>query len=796
MILKRLYFLLMLGASTAALVGCGGGSGIDAQPQPQQPCQGADASSDDCLPPPPDPCEADPTLPECIADKISISSPAANSLWAKPEMNLIVSFDGSAPADLALTLNGKDVLASATIEDDQAVIKGTDIETLLVHGDNTFEAKAGKEAEKVLFIYDLKAPHIIVTTAVEVETGAVQQNSSDILKVSGIVRDVAPIAAVTINDMPATVTNGEFVVNVPVSDIYRVSATDSNDQSSNISFAAPQHMFDPALALQINNSIFRLLQPIVNDVVANFDSAALLDPAQRIPLGNNEIALTRLDIDKGGEPAIDMHFLPTDSQQLVIEVNVQLPLTGMGLSVYSGTRPAPILNMDMDIADIDVSLQLAVSSDELNQLKLGLASGTPFDLALGNITINQLDILCNGDQQCVSLANAASSLFSNTAFRNALVGMINQNLGPALATALADMEFPNAPLGVPFDLNGDGTRDTLLSIDFMPSLFDTDAQGNGYVEMAGRLYVANDDLPETYKGTLGSVYVDAGPVPAFASTTDSGKEYDLGIALPANFLNQAFLSLYQSGVMSTIGLQIKPSDLGNMGTLLGAVGVDATDDMRMRLVMNAVPYMLLSHDNLAEGRTTGIAMHMDNVYIYMDVKKAGESDFSTLVGMVADITANLELGIDAENYIDLGVQNLVNMDVVSILPVGIGAPGNPLAALMTPAIIESQIGPAVSTLLKVDTIPAMLKKTSEIAITMAESSNVPFQLPLNMGVILREFSVDSSDAYMVLKIDLLSDEEVQNSEENVPIIVNVSKRPDPVPEPEPEPEPEEEVPAE
>lgn len=796
MMLKRLYFLLMLGASTAALVGCGGGNGIDAQPSPQQPCQGDDASSDGCLPPPPNPCEADPTLPECITDKISISSPAANSLWAKPEMNLIVTFDGGAPSDLALTLNGKDVMASATIEDDQAVIKGTDVETLLVHGDNTFEAKAGKEAEKVLFIYDLKAPHIIVTTAVEAETGAVQQNPGDTVKVSGIVRDVAPIAAVTINDVAATVTNGEFVVEVPFSDIYRVSATDSNDQSSSISFAAPQHMFDPALALQINNSIFRLLQPIVNDVVANFDAAALVDPAQRIPLGNNEIALTRLDIDKGGEPAIDMHFLPTDSQQLVIEVNVQLPLTGMGLSVYSGTRAAPILDMDMDIADIDVTLQLAVSSDELNQLKLGLASGTPFDLALGNITINQLDILCN-DQQCVSLANAASSLFSNAAFRNALVGMINQNLGPALATALADMEFPNAPLGVPFDLNGDGVRDTLLSIDFVPSLFDTDAQGNGYIEMAGRLYVANEDLPETYKGALGSVYVDAGPVPAFASTTDSGKEYDLGIALPANFLNQAFLSLYQSGVMSTIAAPMKPSDLGDMGTLLGAVGVEATDDMRMRLVMNSVPYMLLSHDNLADGRTTGIGMHLDNVTIYMDVRKAGESSYSTLIGMIADITANLELGIDAENYIDLGVENLVNMDVVSVLPEGVGAPSHPFSAAVTPAVIESQIGPAVSTLLKVETIPAMLKKTSEIAITMAESSNVPFQLPLNMGVILREFSVDSSDGYMVLKIDLLSDEEVQNSEENVPIIIDVSKRPDPAPEPVPEEQvPEEEVQAE
>jgi hypothetical protein len=782
--LKRLYFLLMMGASTAALIGCGGGNSLNT-PSGGDPCD-LDASSDGCVPVPPDPCDVDPQPAECVTDRISISSPDANSLWAKPEMSLVVTFSAGAPDDLALLLNGKDVLPNAAVEDDKATIKGADIEELLVHGDNVFQAKSGKEDEKVTFIYDLKAPHIIVTSAVNAETDSVQQNPGDKLKVSGFVRDVAPIASFRINDVDATVTDGEFEAEVPASDIYRLTATDSHDQSGSINFAAPQHMFDPALALQINNSIFRLLQPIIDDVIANFDSASLVDPAQRIPLGNNQIALTRLDIDEGGAPAIDMHFLPSDSEQLVVEVAVQLPLTGLGLSVYSATGTAPMLSLDMDIADIDVTLQLAVSSDELNQLKLGLASGTPFDLAMGDITINRLDILCN-DQQCVSLANAASSLFGNPAFRAALVNLINQNLTPALATALADMEFPNAPLNVPLDLNGDGTRDTLLSMEFMPSLFDTDAQGNGYVEVAGRMYVANDQLPETYNGALGSVYVDAGAVPAFASTTDSGKEYDLGIALPANFLNQAFLTLYQSGVMSTISINMKPADLGSMGTLLGAVGVGETDDMRMRLVMGAVPYMLLSHDNLAEGRTTGIAMHMDNVTIYMDVRKQGEEEFSTMIGMVADITANLELGIDADNYLDLGVENLVNMDVVSILPEGIGAPGNPLAAVLTPAVIESQIGPAVSTLLKVDTIPAMLKKTTEIAITMAESSNVPIQLPFNMGVILREFSVDSSDAYLVLKVDLLSDEEVQNSEENVPIIIDVSKRPQPEPEPAPPP---------
>lgn len=775
---KRLYLWLMLGASTAALLGCGGGNSVDAPPFDPPSCEGADASSDGCLPPPPppNPCDVTPQPAECVTDRISITSPAANSLWAQPEMNLVVAFSAGVPADLALTLNGQDIASSATINDDEARIVGTAIETLLVHGDNTFEAKTGTETEKVTFVYDLKVPHIIVTTAVEATTNSVEQNPGDTLKVSGLVRDVASIDSVTINGVEATLSGNDFVVEIPHSNIYRITATDSHGQSGSLDFAAPQHRLEPLLAMQINDSIFTLIQPIINDVFANLDTSSMVDPALRIPFNNSELAITRLDVNKGGAPSIDMHFLPSATESLAIEVTVDMPLVGMGLQAFGAAAIDPSMDIDLDIANIGVTMQLAVSNDELNQLRLGLGSAAPFNLALGGITINHFNCR-NIDAVCTTLASAANQAFNNPAFLNLLLNVLNQNVGPMLADILADIELPSVPLNVPLDTNGDGTQDTQLSMDIAPSLLTTGTQGNAYIEMAGSMYVANNQLPAGFKGALGSVYVDAGPVPAFASATESGKEYDLGIALPSNFLNQAFLSLYQTGVMSSIAMEILPADLGSMGALLGTVGVGPDDTMRMRLLMGSVPYMQLSHANLAVGRTAGIVMHLDNTVIYMDVKKAGETDYSVLLGMVADISANLELGIDADNYIDLGVDNLVNMDVISLLPEGIGAPGSPLAGVMTPAIIESQIGPAVKNMLKTDTLPGMLKKTLEIAITMADESNVPLQLPLNLGMIMRELSVDASDAYMVIKIDLLDDNEIENSTENVPFRINIGKRP-------------------
>jgi len=767
--IKRLYLSLMLGATTALVVACSGGGGGGNDPVP--------------VPPPaeqPDPCAVEPKPASCVTpppvtDKLSITSPVANSLFSKPDMSLVVKFSGGAPSDLTLKLNGKDVLASAAVSATEAVIAGADVEAQLVNGENSFEAGTGTETDKVTFLYDKLAPHIVVTSAVRATDGAVQQSPGDTLRVSGVVRDVAPITAVKINDVAATVTGGQFVAEIPFSDLYDISATDGCGQTSDLKFAAPQHTFDPMLALQVNNSLFRLLTPIINEAITHLDTSKLADPSQQIPFGNFNAAITRIDVNKSGAPAIDIHFLPSNSQKLVVGVDVSLPLVGVGLKATVKDKPAgPAADIDMDVANIDVTLQLVVFSDELNQLRVGLGS-EPFTLALGKIDLNHFDVCMDQSKDCASLQALANPVLNSSLFRTLLTKLIDTAVIPSVKTALADIKVPGGKLNAPMDLNADGVQDTVLSLDIATSLFDSGAQGNGHIELAGRMYVANENLPANFKGALGSVYTDASVVPSFASTTDAGKEYDLGIALPSNFLNQAFLALYQTGAMSSIAANIKQSDLGSMSSLLGIIGVGPNDTMRMRLEMGSVPYIQLSHDDLGGSRTAGIAVHLDNTTIYMDAKKPDGTEYTVLMGMVADISANLQLGIDGQNYIDLGVDNFVDMHVVSVLPVGVA--NGPFASLVSPSIIESYIAPAVKGMLKTDTLPAMLKKTMDIAISMADQSQVPLQLPLDMGMIIRDLSVDTNDAYLVIKLDLLNGDEVQNSAENVPFKIDVSKRP-------------------
>lgn len=758
------------GIMTLALLGCGADNQVASQLE-NEPCKGADAASVACVPPPAH-CELLPTPADCLPDLLSITSPDRNSLWAAPTMTLAVRFlENNIPSDLKLTLNGHNVKQRAAINANGATISGSAIESLLVDGDNSFEATSGSEIEKVVFIYDREAPRIIVT--------AVSPGSNGTLNVTGVARDAAAVNELTINGVGATITNGhDFSASVRPTDIYRLSATDASGQTGTIAFAAPQHRFDPAVALQVNNSIFDLVKPLIEDALGNLDSTSLINAGQRAPLGTAEIAMSRLDINKGGEPSIDLRFVPialtSAIRPMIIEVGVRIPTIGMGVQVYKKAGILPQLDFDADLSGVNVTLQLTLSVDDADQLKLGLTSSAPFNLTLSDITVNRFDISCFSSG-CLSTADLWNLLFDNASARAALQTLLNKGLASTLAARLAQLELPKVPLNLPLDTDNDGDTDTLISMGMAPSLLTTDAWGDSKAEFAGRIYVPNQFLSANYHGALGSVYIDTGAAPAFDRTASNGREYDLGIALPSNVLNQALLSLYQGGVLDRVAMTMKPAELGSMGTLLSAVGVDAGADLRMRLVPGAVPYIALDHV-AAAGKTAGIEFHLDNTIIYMDVKKAGDADFSVMLAMVADIRASLQLGMDASNFLALDTNELVAMKVVSILPQGLAAPGSAFAGMLTPAVIESQIGGAVTALLHTDTLSDVLKKTMEISVTMAQDSNFLLDVPYDMGIIVREIGVDASDAYLTMQLDLLNDAETHTADEPLTMRINIDKR--------------------
>jgi len=782
---KSLTAWFFLGFATLVLLGCGADNQVASQ-QEKEPCKGADATSGACLPPP-DPCELSPLSADCLPDLLSITSPTRNSLWSTPTMPLAVSFlQGSIPAGLTLTLNGNNVLQYATVDAKGATIKGSAIESLLVNGDNTFQAQSGSEIEKRIFIYDREPPHIIVTTATTL-SGSTSPAPGDTIKVTGVVRDAAPISTLTINGVAADLSDSHnFTAEIPYADIYRLVATDPF-QTGSINFAAPQHRFDPAVAMKVNNSIFNLVKPLINEALANFDSSTLLDSSQRVPLGktasSNELAVTRIDIDESGEPSIDMHFVPADlkssQRPMLLNVDVSIPKADLGTSVYKAHGIDPLFGVNIHIFNVKVTVQLVLTVDDTHHVKLAPGSKKPFTIGFSRVVPEfapnddcSSNMFCSVGVDVVNFILAKLSDIANV--QTALLDFLNDALAPNIAMALAKLDLPNIPTQIPLDTNNDGSTDTQLTIDMSPSQLTTDAVGNSNIEFAGSFFVAPQFLPTTYRGALGSVYVDTGDAPAFDRSTSDGREFDLGIALPSNILNQALLSLYQGGVLDQISLTMKPADLGSMGSLLSAVGVDAAADMRMRLVPGAVPYIALNHATAA-GKTAGLEFHMDNATIYMDVKKAGETEFSMMLAMTADIVANLQLGVNG-NFIDLDTDDLMAMDVVSVLPQGLAAPGSAFASMLTPALIESQIGDAVGTLLKTDTLSDTLQKTMRIAVTMAQDSNVLLQLPYDIGIILRDVRVDDSDTYLMLQLDLLNNAETHNATEPLTARVDIDKR--------------------
>jgi hypothetical protein len=768
--IRSLSAWIFTGITTLALLGCGADNQVASQLE-NEPCKGADATSVACVPPPTH-CELLPTPADCLPDLLSITSPDRNSLWAAPTMKLAVRFlENSVPPDLKLTLNGHNVKQHASIDASGADINGNAIESLLVDGDNSFEASSGSEIEKVVFIYDREAPRIIVT--------AVNPGSNGTLNVSGVARDAAPVNNLTINGVAATITNGhDFSASILPADLYRLSATDASGQTGAIAFAAPQHRFDPAVALQVNNSIFDLIKPLIDEALGNLDSTSLINAGQRAPLGTAEIAMSRLDINKGGEPSIDLRFVPipltSATRPMIIEVGVHIPTVGMGIQVYKKAGILPQLDFDADLFDVNVTLQLTLSVDDADELRLGLTSSAPFNLTFSDITVNRFDVSCFSSG-CLSTADLWNLLFDNASARAALQTLLNKGLASSLATQLAQLDLPQVPLNIPLDTDNDGDTDTQISMDMAPSLLTTDAWGDSQAEFAGRIYVPDQFLSANYRGALGSVYVDTGAAPAFDRTASNGSEYDLGVALPSNVLNQALLSLYQGGVLDHVAMTMKPADLGNMGTLLSAVGVDASAELRMRLVPGAVPYIALDHVATA-GISAAIKLHLDNTIIYMDVKKADDADFSVMLAMVADIGANLRLGMDASNFLAFDTNDLVAMKVVSILPQGLAAPGSAFASMLTPAVIESQIGDAVSALLHTDTLSDALHKTLEISVTMAQDSNFLLDVPYDMGIIVREIGVDASDTYLTMQLDLLNDEETHTANEPLTARINIDKR--------------------
>jgi hypothetical protein len=162
----------------------------------------------------------------------------------------------------------------------------------------------------------------------------------------------------------------------------------------------------------------------------------------------------------------------------------------------------------------------------------------------------------------------------------------------------------------------------------------------------------------------------------------------------------------------------------------------------------------------------------------MDTHAPGE-EFSNFMAFKADITARMAMGINEDNSfkLDMDVGNLVAMAVTEVLNEG-SASTSPLFGMFTPTIIEESMGGVMACLLgplAEDLQPAEGAPELELDLGTlgAGSMPLPFDLPFTIGTIMRQFTADANDAYLVLAIDLLTEEQIEVSDEEMSIVIKL-----------------------
>jgi hypothetical protein len=757
---------------------------------------------------------------------VSVVSPASDMTYKAAPVSFDIGFDADEPAPetLNVSLNGHDVSELFIIGETGATASGNELAGYLREGRNKFKANG----VSVSFVFDTKAPRPVITAVLANEGENCQlvhpgaEDDSDPTKprpdisgfthtVSGHLVDHSAVTAmsITVKDQAGTaiaydesvlsLEDGQFSAEIPCGYSYEIATTDELDNSATVTIAAPGTNHDPSMAIQVNGTMFDFVLPIINDVMASVSESGIADPDTVIDLGDClglgydcEMTLNELSLSDDPQVIFELkNDADVDLQSLIIRAGATLPV--IDLAAKFTVKGVPLLgdvgaDMDFHIEDMLVSLSPVLSTDDANYLQLTLADDAPLELSYGLFESSKLELDLGFFKPDLSALTTTIAAAVRSAISSTLSGLVV----PVVKPLLEEFQIDNMPLNI--TMAWDGIERADMSIDVAPTVLDS-VDGNALIELAGNIHA--NKLGESYRGALGSVFLDQ-PMPILAATTAAGKEYDLGIALPINLLNQAFLSLQQTGLTQDFSLPFIYQGLGEpLDATLASLGVVKGDILTFTLDMGAVPQMALE-----AGSLTDFILYLDRMSVKIAYQRKAEEDedrgsFGDIAGnfldplinapfiggfvqgfvdnivgegvldepesyqlmtLTMDIVADLELGVNENNYLAIGVEKLISLKFVSLESDFLPPNLLPIEKLNQP--LEDVL---TTILAKGNVITGGIGKVTSDAVGQLVATVYGLELPIplpDVGVILRQLEADENNAHLVLSLDLLSREDM------------------------------------
>lgn len=704
-----------------------------------------------------------------------------------------LTFEGDVPenlSDITIFLNHNDVTGDMTVVGKKATATGETLKKYIKEGVNTFTA----EGKHVFFVYDTQAPRPVITQVSALNGANCQllhavkadENSPKVRPdvtsmqqtVTGHVFDHSQTASMAIsvkaqdgseisNKVITLNDDGSFSEPLDCGYFFDIETEDALGNKNTVTYAAPGLNYEPSMAVQVNKSLFDFVLPAISDVMKSLGTSELIDSDTPIIIPNCidtpllkrdcKVDLRKLSFEE--DPKVIFELKDDNDpnvESLVIRAGADLPVLKMDATLtLTGGSELPPVNFDIEITKMLVAISPVLSSDSQNALQLKLVDQKPVELSF-DIAVKNLSLKVFGFPIDVTpLANSIA-----TAARSALDDAVDKTIAPKLRELL-EGSLPSGTM--PFLVAWDNDIKAKMAIDIAPAKLNSSG-GNALIELAGNVYA--QELGATSKGGLGNLHL-SDPLPALGAKTQSGKEYDLGIALPVNLLNQLFLSIHQTGLLQDFTLPF--TFLGGLGVPFDAVveraGIKKGDILNITIDAGSAFEV-----KLRKGELTDFLLYLDRftfIVKYQSQKKEGDDTLppeQTLIKATTDLVVNLGLGVTQDNYIGLSVDKLVSMNLIALESDFIQTNLIPLEKAS--AAINDSLSIA---LLKGDAVTGGISKVVKDTIgqVVGQVTGLTLDLALpDIGVVLREFGADDTNSHLMLAVDLLNKAEIEEAKKN------------------------------
>lgn len=560
--------------------------------------------------------------------KVDIQAPADNSVSDLKPTDFEVTFSQGTPNKINMYLNSVKVTQHFTITGSGATASGTDLDPYIFSGRNIFRVATETQNKQITFFYDTDGPQVHVLTA-DRTAGTIEGYLED---PSGAVSLTLDGVAVALDESLgfSTTFNGSLDINEFIAeDTYgHVSTT----QYAKNTFSGSSESDRTVMSARLNNGGFTFLGDVLAEEIEDMEFA-------NISIGFPLLFDLRIQDISVGRPDFDINVFRDGDDDDILQVYANIP------DVEFATTFAFFIFPHVNVADtkidrlvLDTNLLLSIIDSDLDFSIKGNTRAVVHGLDL-NIAVIELLPLVGG------VIDAVISGVTN-AFVNLFIGLFTPLITDIAIPLLSDF-VEELPISLTFAIDGNELQASVL-----PTYLE--AFSNGVtVDLDGSVIAPNPD-PEVIP-TLGYVYVD-GETPTISVQTPSGDDFDMGVGISSNFINQALLAAHESGLTT---LQIRPDNTPGASPEGVSVIQSEEDDIQqadligMSLIPASAPYLLFDGDDqLALGKLV-----WDDVILEFDLKRIGWEDYQNIFHAKFNLEVPFEL--DAQDgFLVIGIEQI------------------------------------------------------------------------------------------------------------------------------------------